>query len=66
MRFRSPQLHFCSPESLRNERSRISKKFEGNISDIVPIILRDKVTINDNKKIFTEDTKGIKKIVVTK
>ena len=43
---------------------RLSKKFEGNISDIVPKILRDKVTINDNKKIFTEDTKGIKKIVV--
>ena len=35
-----------------------------NISDIVPKILRDKVTINTNKKIFTEDTKGIKKIVV--
>ena len=58
------QLHFCSPESLRNERTRLSKKFEGNISDIVPKILRDKVTINTNKKIFTEDTKGIKKIVV--
>ena len=58
------QIHFCSPESLRNDRTRISKKFEGNISDIVPKILRDKVTINTNKKIFTEDTKGIKKIVV--
>ena len=58
------QLHFCSPESLRNERTRISKKFEGNISDIVPKILRDEVTINTDKKIFTENTKGIKKIVV--
>ena len=55
------QLHFCSPESLRNERTRLSKKFEDNISDIVPKILRDKVTINTNKKIFTEDTKGILK-----
>ena len=29
------QLHFCSPELLRNSRTRLSKSYEGNISDIV-------------------------------
>ena len=58
------QLHFCSPELLRNDRTRLSKKFEGNISDIVDEILNDKVTVNTRKKIFIENTKGIKKIIV--
>ena len=29
------QLHFCSPELLRNNRVRLSKSYDGNISDIV-------------------------------
>ena len=33
------QLHFCSPELLRNNRVRLSKSYDGNISDIVNIIL---------------------------
>ena len=55
-------IHFGLDRIFKKWTLRLSKKFEGNISDIVPKILRDKVTINDNKKIFTEDTKGIKKI----
>ena len=57
------QLHFCSPELLRNSRTRISKAYEGNISDIVGKILKDDKSVNTKKELFIEDTLGIKKIV---
>ena len=57
------QLHFCSPELLRNERTRISKSYEGTISQIVTNILSDEKYINSSKEIFVEPTKGIKRYV---
>jgi hypothetical protein len=57
------QLHFCSPELLRNERTRISKSYEGTISEIVATILSDEKYINSNKSLFIEETKGIKRYV---
>ena len=57
------QLHFCSPELLRNERTRISKSYEGTISQIVTKILSDERYINTGKEIFVEPTKGIKRYV---
>ena len=57
------QLHFCSPELLRNSRTRISKAYEGNISDIVGKILKDAKSVNTKKELFIEDTLGLKKIV---
>ena len=57
------QLHFCSPELLRNNRVRLSKSYDGNISDIVNIILEDKKSINTKKELFIESTLGNKKIV---
>ena len=57
------QLHFCSPELLRNSRTRLSKAYEGNISDIVTKILKDSKSVNTKKELFIEETLGIKKIV---
>ena len=57
------QLHFCSPELLRNERTRISKSYEGTISQIVSRILTDEKYINTSKPLFIEPTKGIKRYV---
>jgi len=57
------QLHFCSPELLRNSRTRLSKSYEGNISDIVRKVLEDAKSVNTKKDLFIEDTLGLKKIV---
>ena len=58
------QLHFISPELLRNERVRISKSYESTISNMVYHALNNAKYINTNKEIFLEETKGIRKIVV--
>lgn len=57
------QLHFCSPELLRNERTRISRSYEGTISSIVATVLSDEKYINSAKPLFIEETKGIKRYV---
>ena len=57
------QLHFCSPESLRDDRTRLSKSYVGNVSDIVKKVLKDPKALNTNKELFIEKTKGIKKII---
>ncbi len=57
------QLHFCSPELLRNSRTRLSKAYKGNISDIVDKVLTDTKSVNTKKELFIEQTLGIKKIV---
>ena len=57
------QLHFCSPELLRNSRTRLSKSYDGNISDIVSNILTDNKSTNTKKELFIEQTLGNKKIV---
>jgi hypothetical protein len=56
-------LHFCSPEILRNSRVRLSKSYDGNISDTVNRILKDKKSVNTKKDLFIESTLGNKKIV---
>ena len=57
------QLHFCSPELLRNSRTRLSRAYKGNISDIVNKILTSDKSVNTKKELFIEDTLGIKKII---
>ena len=57
------QLHFCSPELLRNSRTRLSKAYKGNASEIVGIILQDAKALNTKKDLYIESTLGIKKIV---
>ena len=57
------QLHFCSPELLRNSRTRLSKAYMGNTSDIVDTILKDAKALNTKKRLYIEQTLGIKKVV---
>lgn len=57
------QLHFCSPEILRNNRVRVSKSYTSTIDKIVYDILNNAKYINTNKELFIEPTKGIRKIV---
>ena len=57
------QLHFCSPELLRNSRTRLSKAYMGNASDIVDTILKDAKALNTKKRLYIEQTLGIKKVV---
>ena len=57
------QLHFCSPELLRNSRTRLSKAYKGNASEIVGVILQDAKALNTKKNLYIESTLGIKKIV---
>ena len=53
------QLHFCSPELLRNSRTRLSKAYKGNASEIVGIILQDAKALNTKKDLYIESTLGL-------
>ena len=55
-------LSFCSPEFLRNNRTRISKSYTDTIDKTVENILRDSRFINTKKKLFLETTSGIRKV----
>ena len=57
-------LEFCSPELLRNNRTRVSKAFTDTPSKILENILKDSRYINTKKNIDFEKTSGIKNIVV--
>lgn len=58
------QLHFCSPEMLRNQRTRISRSYTSTISNIVYDILDNAKYINTSKELFIEPTKNIRKLVI--
>ena len=58
------QLHFCSPEMLRNQRTRISRSYTSTISNIVYDVLNNAKYINTSKELFIEPTKNIRKLVV--
>ena len=59
------ELHFVSPELLKNLRTRVSKSYNDNIHNIVEDILRkDKTLIDSRKDLFIEETSGIRKMVV--
>jgi len=53
------QLMFCSGEMMRNERVRVTKPFQTNISDMVTDIVREKDGFNSQKDLFVEPTKGV-------
>jgi len=57
-------LSFCSPEGLRNERTRVSKSYADSVDGIVEDVLSSAQYINTKKTLFIEETKGIKKMVV--
>ena len=51
------RIHFCSPELIKDKRVRISKAYQGNVSDIVENILTTE--IGTKKKITIEPTLGV-------
>ena len=57
------ELKLCSPELLRNERTRVSKSFEDTVSATVLSLLTDPKYINTKKDIFIEPSLGVRKIV---
>jgi len=57
------ELKICSPELLRNERTRVSKSFESTVSETVLSLLKDPKYINTKKDIFIESSLGIRVIV---
>ena len=57
------EIKICSPELLRNERTRVSKSFESTVSETVLSLLTDPKYINTKKDIFIEPSLGIRKIV---
>ena len=58
------QLQLISPETLRNNRTRINKSYTGLTSEIVEKILRDERLINTKKDIHIDETNRIRKFVV--
>lgn len=59
----SYELQLISTETLRNNRTRVSKSYTGLTSDIVEKILRDDKLINTNKDIHIDETSKIRKFV---
>ena len=57
------EFKICSPELLRNERTRVSRSFEQTVDEIVTSLLTDPKYIDTKKDIFVESTSGIRKIV---
>ena len=55
-------LHFCSPEGLRDSRTRVSKSYADSIDTIVEDLLTNKFYINSRKDLFIEQTSGIRKM----
>ena len=56
-------LNFIAPEIIRNQRVRVSKSYTDTISNIIQDILKDSRYINTKKKIFIQETAGIRKVV---
>ena len=57
------ELQLISPETLRNNRTRISKSYTGLTSEIVEKILRDENLINTKKDIHIDETSRIRKFI---
>ena len=57
------ELKICSPELLRNDRTRISKSYEETADQIVKSIMENEKYINTKKDLYIEPTLGIRKIL---
>jgi hypothetical protein len=57
------ELKICSPELLRNHRTRISKAYEQTVDQIVKSIMENEIYINTKKDLYLEPTLGIRKIL---
>jgi len=56
-------LSFTTPEALKDKRTRVSKSYTDDISNIVGNVLKDERYINTNKNVFIEPTQGVRKVV---
>ena len=56
-------LNFVTPEIIRDKRVRVSKSYTDTISNIIQDVLKDPRYINTKKKIFIQETSGIRKVV---
>ena len=56
------RLHFCSPELLINDRTRVSKTIQGTYTDMVIDMLYNH--LKTKKEVFLEDTSDLKKILI--
>ena len=56
-------ISLVSTESLRNSRTRVSKSYNGSVSDIVTSVLRDESLIDTNKDIYVDNTSGSRRFV---
>ena len=57
-------LHFCSRELMRNARTRVSKAYDGGLSNAVVSILRDEEGLDSKKDLYFERTRNQDKIVI--
>lgn len=58
------ELSFISPEALTNLRKRVSKSLTGSPSEIFETLMKSDFSINTNKKLYIEESSGIRKYVV--
>jgi len=56
-------LSFISPELMKDNRTRVSKSYTDTISNIVTDVIRDKRYLNSTKRLFIEETAGIRKVI---
>jgi len=57
------ELKICSPELLRNHRTRVSKSYEQTADQIVKSVMENEKYINTKKDLYIEPTLGIRKIL---
>jgi len=57
-------IHFCSREFLRNIRTKVSKAYEGKLSDMVQQIVAEKEGLDSRKTLYYEETSNSDKFVM--
>lgn len=62
-RMESYNLYFCSYELIVSSNTKISKSFDGNITDIVEKIFRDNRYLGSKQKLFVNRTKNSYKFI---
>ena len=58
------ELSFISPEALTNLRKRVSKSLIGSPSEIFETLMKSEFSINTTKRLYIEESSGIRKYVV--
>ena len=57
-------IHFASREFMRNLRTKVSKAYEGKLSDMIKQIVSDKEGLDSRKTLYFEETGNADKIVI--